>query len=135
MNNCKTKLSTVAALVIAAITQPIMANESQQDTEKDVEVITVTGSHLKGVDLEGAQPLISISSEDIRDSGASTISELMKNIGATRGGTIRRFCIQDSRQHGPAAPRPDCLHAHLLGDLRAQYELPTRPPGAQAEIC
>lgn len=87
MNNCKTKLSTVAALVMAAITQPIMANESQQDTEKDVEVITVTGSHLKGVDLEGAQPLISISSEDIRDSGASTISELMKNIGATRGGT------------------------------------------------
>jgi outer membrane receptor protein involved in Fe transport len=87
MNNLSTKLSTVAAFVLAAVTHSTWANEPEQESKKDVETITITGSHLKGVDLEGAQPLISITAEDIKDSGASTISELMKNIGATRGGT------------------------------------------------
>ena len=58
---------------------------NQIDSE-EVEKITVTGSHIKGVDLEGAQPLIAIDAEDIKRSGASTISELLRNFGATRGG-------------------------------------------------
>ena len=69
MNNLSTKLSTVAAFVLAAVTHSTWANEPEQESKKDVETITITGSHLKGVDLEGAQPLISITAEDIKDSG------------------------------------------------------------------
>lgn len=86
MKNIRVKRSAVATLVLAALSHSVMANEPATE-EQDVEKITVTGSHLKGVDLEGAQPLISISAEDIKDSGAATISELMRSIGATRGGT------------------------------------------------
>lgn len=90
MNNFrKFKLSSVSALVLTALTMPAMANDnpngSSNDTE-EVEKITITGSHIKGVDLEGAQPLIAIDAEDIKRSGASTISELLRNVGATRGG-------------------------------------------------
>ena len=87
MNKLPTKLTAISYIILATSSQFTFANEPAETEEKDIERITITGSHLKGVDLEGAQPLISLSEQDIKDSGASTISELMKNIGATRGGT------------------------------------------------
>ncbi|GAA0351008.1 TonB-dependent receptor [Bowmanella denitrificans] len=52
----------------------------------DLEKIQVTGTHIKGVDMEGAQPLTIISAEDIRKSGATTVFELMSTLTQTRGG-------------------------------------------------
>ncbi|TRY30685.1 TonB-dependent receptor domain-containing protein [Aliiglaciecola sp. M165] len=59
---------------------------STAGSEEFVERINVTGSNIKGVDLEGAQPLVTIDAEAIRRSGATTLSELMQTIGQTRGG-------------------------------------------------
>lgn len=64
--------------------EPTPANADKE--QKETEVIEITGSHLKGVDLEGAQPLLTLDQEAIKNSGAATISELLKHIGATRGG-------------------------------------------------
>ena len=86
MKNNKIKYSPLYLLIMSALSGAVMANESTEKDKEEIEVVTVTGSHLKGVDLEGAQPLISLNSEDIKNSGASSISELLKTIGATRGG-------------------------------------------------
>lgn len=60
---------------------------AQEVNEQAVEKITVTGSQIKGVDLEGMQPMVVLSSKDIKNSGASTVSELMSQLTQTRGGT------------------------------------------------
>ena len=68
--------------VAAAIAQETNTNE-----EKAVERIQVTGSNIRGVDLEGTQPLQIISAEDIAQSGANSVFELLQNLGQTRGGS------------------------------------------------
>ncbi|MCC2603953.1 TonB-dependent receptor domain-containing protein [Planctobacterium marinum] len=68
--------------VAAAIAQETTTNE-----EKAVERIQVTGSNIRGVDLEGTQPLQIISAEDIAQSGANSVFELLQNLGQTRGGS------------------------------------------------
>lgn len=57
-----------------------------ETSESEVENIQVTGSHIKGVDLEGAQPLTVISADDIKSSGAASITDLLRDLGVTRGG-------------------------------------------------
>lgn len=82
------KLNKVA-LAMALITAPIsFISFSQETTAEDtIEKIDVTGSFIKGVDLEGAQPLTIIDAQAIKRSGANTLSELMSNLSQTRGGT------------------------------------------------
>ncbi len=82
------KPSCLAMAVCSTLLSPIYVNAAEQETvsEKDVEKIIVTGSRIKGVDLEGKQPLVVINADDIRNSGASSISELMNQISQTRGG-------------------------------------------------
>jgi len=82
------KLSSLALTVSSILLSPIVVQAAEQDAkaEKEIEKIVVTGSRIKGVDLEGTQPLVVIGTEDIRNSGASSISELMSQISQTRGG-------------------------------------------------
>ena len=76
--------SIALALASLFFTSTALAQEVKQ---QEVEKITITGSQIKGVSLEGMQPIVVLSSEDINNSGASTISELMSQITQTRGGT------------------------------------------------
>lgn len=66
-----------------------MAQETATKAEEteEVERIQVTGSNIRGVDLEGSQPLQIIGAEEIAKSGANSIFELLQNIGQTRGGS------------------------------------------------
>ena len=63
-----------------------LKSEPEQEQKEDVEKITVTGSHIKGVDVEGHAPIITIDEEYIESSTAENISELLKEFGVTRGG-------------------------------------------------
>lgn len=86
MKSNKFKLTAVSAAVFSMLSLAATAAE-QTSEQEEIEKITITGSHIKGVDLEGSQPLISLDAEDIRKSGASTIADLLKSVGATRGGS------------------------------------------------
>lgn len=87
------KLSPLAAATAASLCvyAPTIlaqqATESTQSAESEIEIIEITGSNIKGVDLQGAQPLTVITSEIIERSGATNLSELMRNVAQTRGGT------------------------------------------------
>lgn len=70
---------------LSAYSLNVLAQEPDQK-EPLIERIQITGSNIKGVDLEGNQPVTIISSEDIRRSGATTLSELMRTVSLTRGG-------------------------------------------------
>ncbi len=79
-------VSVLAALSASAF--QVNAQEPESSTnEEELEVITVTGSNIKNIDLEEAQPLVVISADDIARSGATSLSELMRSVNQTRGGT------------------------------------------------
>lgn len=78
------KIARATMFCFSCCAAPVLAQESQ--TSEDVEVINVTGSYIRGVDLEGTQPLTIIDAKAISQSGASTISELMSTLSQTRGG-------------------------------------------------
>ena len=77
---------SVAIYATLSLTNYAIAAEETAKEEQKVEKIVVTGSRIKGVDLEGTQPLVIINADDIRNSGASSVSELMQQISQTRGG-------------------------------------------------
>ena len=80
-----TKLSAAIVLSLGIVPSVSLAQQAEQ-VAKDVERIEITGSHIKGVDLEGSQPLTVISAEDIKKSGATTVFELMSTLTQIRGG-------------------------------------------------
>lgn len=84
------KFSCITLAIYSAVTLTHGVSYAQEQEnvqqDQDVERIYVTGSQIKGVNLEGTQPLIVINADDIRKSGASSISELMNQISQTRGG-------------------------------------------------
>lgn len=79
------KLAICASLPFIYTTAFAQEQENTKQNQ-DVEKISITGSQIKGVDLEGTQPLIIINADDIRKSGATSVSELMAQISQTRGG-------------------------------------------------
>jgi outer membrane receptor protein involved in Fe transport len=89
MKSFKTNL--LAASVLSCVSTNAFTQESNTNSDSinspSVEKITVTGSQIKGVDMEGMQPVVFLTAEDIKRSGAATISELMLQINQTRGGS------------------------------------------------
>lgn len=78
---------SLSALTLAMTAAAQESQETEEEAQPQrVERIQVTGSQIRGADLEGAQPLISISEDDIRNSGATTISDLLREVAQTRGG-------------------------------------------------
>ncbi|MEX1222358.1 MAG: TonB-dependent receptor [Idiomarina sp.] len=82
-------LLPIAGLALSPVALAMQAQiDSEATTEQsEVERVTVTGSKIKGVDLEGAQPLTVVDAETIANSAADNVSELLKYLGETRGGT------------------------------------------------
>jgi iron complex outermembrane recepter protein len=88
----KSRIGAAAALV-AVFAFPALA---QQDTQR----IEIVGSNIKRVASEGALPVTIISRDQIERSGASTVAELLQNIGAAGQ---RGFETQASSSFTPGA--------------------------------
>lgn len=87
INDSRRKKISVIGLCFISVFSVLntMAETDDDETLKENKV-TVTGSQIKGVDLVNAQPLKVISADDIKKSNASTLSELLKDLGVFRGG-------------------------------------------------
>lgn len=67
----------------------VVAAEIEKSEVGQVERIEVTGSRLKGVDMEGANPLQSFSHDDIAKRGYETVSEFLRDLPqASSAGTF-----------------------------------------------
>lgn len=70
--------------------QPAATTAAQNDptqTPSELDTVIVTGSNLKGIDLEEAQPITIFTSRDIRELGATSIADLLEEVSEAGGGT------------------------------------------------
>ncbi len=84
--NTSMKILLGAAFALSPIATAIAQETTPESEEANVERIQVTGTNIRGVDMEGSQPLQVITAEDIKQSGATSIFDLLKDMGQTRGG-------------------------------------------------
>ena len=67
---------------------PVQTVYAQNDQQSEkIERVEVTGSRIKGVDLEGTIPLTVLDQDAIKRSGANTIHELLKDLSVFKGGS------------------------------------------------
>ncbi|WP_372625870.1 TonB-dependent receptor plug domain-containing protein [Arsukibacterium sp.] len=86
----KMKLSTLSvAVMLAATGQNAMAAEESTAEEQKIEKIQVTGSRLKGVDMEGANPVQVFSREDMAKRGYDSVGSFLRDLPqASSAGTF-----------------------------------------------
>ncbi|MCW4455011.1 TonB-dependent receptor [Flavobacterium sp. MXW15] len=98
--NCKTnKLrdAVVFALVVGAGSSGVaIAQESGSTTNLDR--IEVTGSRIRQVDVESAQPVLTISRQDIESQGFSSVADILQNISAAGSPSFSRASPLTSNQ-------------------------------------
>ncbi len=76
------------AVAISAVLCPVQTVYAQNDQQSEkIERVEVTGSRIKGVDLEGTIPLTVLDQDAIKRSGANTIHELLKDLSVFKGGS------------------------------------------------
>ncbi|NVK89598.1 MAG: TonB-dependent receptor [Gammaproteobacteria bacterium] len=78
------KLSLIAVSIGFSLSANLMA--ADEEASKTENKVTVTGTQIKGVDLADAQPLITITADDIKNTNATSIADLLKDLGVFRGG-------------------------------------------------
>ncbi len=87
-NNKVSKAVRIALAFGAASTAAFSVNAIAADNEEDkVERIEVTGSSIKGTDLAGALPVSIISAEDIKNTGVTSVTDLVQQIPSMQGFT------------------------------------------------
>lgn len=75
------KRSALAVSIAMLSIQSTWAQEAGKD--KAVERVVITGSNIKRSEIETASPVQTISRKEIKQSGATTVKELLDNISAT----------------------------------------------------
>lgn len=78
------------ALIVIGLASVAAAQSGEPDTDNtddaELDRVTVTGTHIRGINLEGAQPLKIITREEIDASGADNLIDLFENLAVTGGG-------------------------------------------------
>ena len=83
----KTRLLPLAIASAFALS-PLHAEDADDKKATQLEAVTVTGSNLKTTDLEGPSPVQTISAEQIRRSGKTTLPDLLRSISANTGNSV-----------------------------------------------
>lgn len=79
------------ALVIGASSSGVaFAQEATQTQATNLDRIEVTGSRIRQVELETAQPVLTISREDIQNQGFNSVADILQNISAAGSPTFSR---------------------------------------------
>jgi outer membrane receptor protein involved in Fe transport len=77
----------IALLVSAPAFAQDAATASPPQDANELDTIVVTGSNLRGIDLQQAQPVVVLDSEDLKEIGANTVGDALKQVSETGGGT------------------------------------------------
>jgi outer membrane receptor protein involved in Fe transport len=80
----------VGSTATVAFAQDTSAQGQQADQSKakQLETITVTGSHIRRVDVETSNPVVTIDSTAIRASGKLTLGDLVQQLPTVTGGNV-----------------------------------------------
>lgn len=83
------KKSVIAVALTLASSQLVWAQTTP--AEPIAQKITITGSNIKRVNIEGSSPILTLSSKEIASTGANTISELLHSVPAFGSGASVDF--------------------------------------------
>ena len=91
----KSLLNPLAFAVAMALAAPLAHAQSapatpaatEEDEAVTLDAVTVTGSNLRGIDLQEAQPITILDADDIKKFGATSVADLLKQVSETGGGT------------------------------------------------
>ena len=102
------------ALPLAALglNMPVNAQESGDEEVSELDRVTVTGSRLKRVDLEGPSPVTVIDAEQIQREGFTTVFEVLNSLTQTTGS------IQVEQDAGTFTQNANGLNLRNLGPGR-----------------
>ncbi len=81
----KTQLLNSSTALVASLV--FIASAAAQETGDIEDTITVTGTRIQGLELDGAVQAVQIDREDIADSGATSVIDLMRDLTITGGGS------------------------------------------------
>lgn len=82
-------LPLALAFALSATGMPALAQTDNTEADEDVlalEEVTVTGTRIRGLDLKGAAQAIQLDRQDLLESGAENIGQLMQDLTVTGGG-------------------------------------------------
>ena len=97
------KLSTAVRLGLAmgalAVAGSVFAQDTSTpaqanpDSAKKLETITVTGSRIRSVDVETAQPVITMTQADIQKTGLTNVGDILQNLTITGQPTFSKAAV------------------------------------------
>lgn len=94
MKNLRTpalRKGLLPAAILAAVAPAIsFAQESSASGTTELDRIQVTGSRIRGVEIENQQPILTVSREEIARSGQATVADLLQNISSAGSPAISR---------------------------------------------
>lgn len=88
----------MGALAVAgsAYAQDAGGTQANPDSAKKLETITVTGSRIRSVDVETAQPVITLSQADIQKTGLTNVGDILQNLTITGQPTFSKAAVLTS---------------------------------------
>jgi len=74
------------AASIAAVLLPGLASAQQSASgTTELDRVSVTGSRIRRVDVETAQPVLTLSREEIQSQGFSSVADILQNVSSAAG--------------------------------------------------
>ena len=80
------RLRKLGCVLLSVILPTAVATAQDIPSEEEIEEVLVTGTHIEGLDLQGAVQAVQLDRSDIEDSGAESLGELMQDLTITGGG-------------------------------------------------
>lgn len=98
------KLSKLGLAITLAVSGQVYAQSATETNaeEQQIEKIEVTGSRLKGVDMEGANPLQVFSRDDLTRRGYDSISSFLRDLPQASAGTFNEIGGTSGNEGAPA---------------------------------
>ena len=79
--------ATFFALALGVVSSPSVLAQDQEEDPAELGKVTVTGSRIKRVDIEGPSPVVIITSEEMEARGFANVSEVLDSLVQNTGGT------------------------------------------------
>ena len=84
---------SVGALAVAV---PAFAQDATPENAKKLETITVTGSRIRSVDVETAQPVFTVTQADIQKTGLVSVGDILQNLTVAGSPTFSKAAVLTS---------------------------------------
>lgn len=94
-------LLAMGAAALPAHAQDADASETPDKSARQLDTVTVTGTHIRRVDMETASPVVTIDRQVIEDSGKATLGDLLQDL-PVMSGFQTNTSLNSSFSHGRA---------------------------------